>query len=77
MIGMNPNDPLADVQRYIDQFHVGGLTAREPLDGSTHKLFRVVGWPSHFLIGKDGRILANEIEISHLNDAIASAIRSR
>jgi thiol-disulfide isomerase/thioredoxin len=75
VIGMNPNDPLADVRGFIDQFHVGGLTAREPLDGSAHKLFRVVGWPSHFLIGKDGHILANEIELSHLNDAIASAIR--
>jgi thiol-disulfide isomerase/thioredoxin len=77
VIGINPNDPLADVRGFIDQFHVGGLTAREPLDGSVHKLFRVVGWPSHFLIGTDGRIVANEIEMTHLNDAIASAIRSR
>jgi thiol-disulfide isomerase/thioredoxin len=77
VIGINPNDPLADVRGFIDQFHVGGLTTREPLDGSAHKSFRVVGWPSHFLIGKDGRILANEIEVSRLNEAIASAIRSQ
>jgi hypothetical protein len=70
-----PNDPPADVRGFIDQFHVGGLTTREPLDGSAHKSF--VGWPSHFLIGKDGRILANEIEVSRLNEAIASAIRSQ
>ena len=75
VIGMNPDDPLADVRRFIDQFHVGGLTGREPLEGSAHKLFRVIGWPTHFLVGKDGRILANDIEVSHLNEAVAAAIR--
>jgi thiol-disulfide isomerase/thioredoxin len=77
VIGMNPNDPLPDVRRFIDQFHVGGLTTREPLDGSAHTVFRVTGWPAHFLIGKDGRILANDIDASRLNDAVAAAIRSR
>jgi peroxiredoxin len=75
VIGINPDDPIANVRAFIDQFHVGGLTVREPLDGSAHKLFRVVGWPAHFLIGRDGRILANEIEASLLNDAVAAAIR--
>ena len=77
VIGVNPNDPVADVRKFIDQFHVGGLTTRETLDGSAHKLFRVMGWPAHFLIGKDGRILANDMEVSHLNEAVAAAIRSR
>ena len=77
VVGMNPNDPLADVRQFIDQFHVAGLTTREPLDGPVHKLFRVTAWPAHFLIGKDGRILANDIEASRLNDAVAAAVRSR
>ena len=77
VIGINRDDPLADVQRFIDEFHVGGLTTREPLDGSAHKLFRVTAWPSHFLVGKDGRILSNATDVSHLNDAVAAAIRSR
>jgi thiol-disulfide isomerase/thioredoxin len=77
VIGVNPNDPLADVHRFIDQFHVGGLTAREPIDGSAHKLFRVVAWPAHFLIGKDGRILANDAATAGLNEAVAAAIRAR
>ena len=77
VIGINPNDPLADVRQFTNQFHVGGLTTREPFEGSTHKLFRVVAWPAHFLIGRDGRILANEIEASRLNDAVAAALRSR
>jgi thiol-disulfide isomerase/thioredoxin len=77
VVGMNPNDPLADVRRFIDQFHVAGLTIREPLDGPVHKLFRVTAWPAHFLIGKDGRIVANDIEASRLSEAVAAAIRSR
>jgi thiol-disulfide isomerase/thioredoxin len=77
VIGLNPNDPLADVRGFLDQYHVGGLTTREPIDGSAHKLFRVTAWPAHFLIGKDGRILANEIQASHLDEAVAAAIRPR
>ena len=77
IIGVNPNDPVADVRKFLDQFHVGGLTTREPLHGSAHTLFRVMGWPAHVLIGKDGRILANDIQVSQLNEAVAAAIRSR
>ena len=77
VVGMNPNDALADVRQFIDQFHVAGLTTREPLDGPVHKLFRVTAWPAHFLIGRDGRIVANDIEASRLSEAVAAAIRSR
>jgi len=77
VVGINPNDKLADVRQFIDQFHVPGLTSREPLDGPAHKLFRVTAWPAHFLIGKDGRIVANDIEVSRLSEAVAAAIRSR
>jgi thiol-disulfide isomerase/thioredoxin len=77
VIGINPNDPIADVRQFINQFHVGGLTTREPFEGSAHKLFRVVAWPAHVLIGKDGRILANDIEAPRLNDAVAAALHSR
>lgn len=77
VIGMNPNDPLTDVRQFITQFHVAGLTTREPLDGPVHKLFRVTAWPAHVLIGKDGRIVANDLEVSRLSEAVAAAIRSR
>jgi hypothetical protein len=50
-------------------------TTREPIDGPVHKLFRVRGWPAHFLIGKDGRIVAKDVETSRLTEAVAAAIR--
>jgi thiol-disulfide isomerase/thioredoxin len=77
VVGINPNDPLTEFRQFIDQFHVAGLTTREALDGPVHRLFRVTAWPAHFLIGKDGRIVANNIEASHLTEAVAAAIRSR
>ena len=77
VVGLNPNDPLVDVRQFIDEFHVGGLTTREALDGPVHTLFRVTGWPAHFLIGMDGRIVANDIDASRLGEAVTSAIRSR
>ncbi len=77
VVGINPNDALADVRKFIDEFHVAGLTSREPLSGPVHKLFRVTAWPTHFLIGRDGKIAANEIDASSLSDAVAAAIRSR
>jgi peroxiredoxin len=69
VVGINPNDPVSDVKGFIDQFHVAGPTAREPLDGSVHQLFRVTAWPAHFLIGRDGHILANEVDVKHLDAA--------
>lgn len=75
VLGVNPNDPIADVKGFIDQFHVAGLTARESMDDAAHKLFRVTAWPTHFLIGRDGRILANEIDVKRLADTVAAAIR--
>jgi thiol-disulfide isomerase/thioredoxin len=77
VIGINPNDPPADIRRFLDQYHVGGLTTREPFEGPAHTLFRVTAWPAHFLIGRDGRILANDIDAAHVSDAVAAAIRSR
>lgn len=77
VIGVNPNDPAPDVRQFLEQYHVGGLTSREPFEGPAHTAFRVTAWPAHFLIGKDGRILANEIQAARLNDAVAAALRSR
>jgi len=75
VLGINPNDPIAHVRGFIEQFHVPGPTAREPMDGPSHQLYRVTGWPTHFLIGKDGRIVANDIDMKNLNEAVAAAIR--
>jgi thiol-disulfide isomerase/thioredoxin len=77
VIGINPNDPPADIRTFLDQYRVGGLTAREPFEGPAHTVFRVTSWPAHFLIGRDGRILANEIQASRLSELVAAAIRSR
>jgi thiol-disulfide isomerase/thioredoxin len=76
VVGMNANDPLPDVRQFIEQFQVAGMTTREPIDGPVHKLFRVRGWPAHFLIGKDGRIVAKDIEASGLGEAVAAAIKA-
>jgi peroxiredoxin len=77
VVGVNPNDPVSDVKGFIDQFHVTGPTAREPLDGAVHQLFRVTAWPAHFLIGRDGHIIANEVDVKHLDATVAAAIRKR
>jgi thiol-disulfide isomerase/thioredoxin len=77
VIGVNPNDAIADIRGFIDQFHVPGPTGRETMDGPAHKLYRIAAWPAHFLIGRDGRIVANEIDMQHLSDTVAAAIRER
>jgi peroxiredoxin len=77
VVGINPNDPIVEARAFIEQFHVPGPTAREPMTGAAHQLFRITGWPAHFLIGRDGRILANEVEAGNLNEAVAAAVRSR
>jgi thiol-disulfide isomerase/thioredoxin len=77
VVGINPNDSLADVNSFITQFHVAGLNAREPLDGPVHRLYRINAWPAHFLISRDGHILANEIDVKNVAEMVRAAIQAR
>jgi thiol-disulfide isomerase/thioredoxin len=77
VVGITPDDPLADIRSFIDEFHVAGLTSREPIDGPVHKLFRITEWPTHFLISRDGHILANEIDIKRLDEIVGAALQAR
>jgi len=75
IVGINPNDPLPDIQSFITQYHVTWPTAREALDGPIHRLFRIDAWPTHILIGKDGHIVANRVSVSDMGALIAAAIK--
>lgn len=75
IIGVNPNDALPDIQSFITQYHVTWPTAREALDGPIRRLFRIDAWPTHILIGKDGRIVANRVSVSDMGPLIAAALK--
>jgi thiol-disulfide isomerase/thioredoxin len=75
IVGVNPNDALADIQSFVTQYHVAWPTAREPLDGPIHKMFRIDAWPTHILIGKDGRIVANRVSVGEIAALVSVAIR--
>ena len=75
IVGVNPNDSLADVQSFMREFNLSWPTVREPTDGPIHRLFRINAWPTHILIGKDGTILANRVGAGDMSALIASAIK--
>ena len=44
-----------------DQHGMSWSQSMEKEDGAIHRLFRVDSWPTYYLIGKDGVILATNL----------------
>jgi peroxiredoxin len=60
IIGISPDQP-AELEAFVRQFGHTWPQIAEPFEGPAHRLFRVVGYPSHVLVDRDGRIaLAQE-----------------
>lgn len=61
VIGVHLGDELAGVKKFIAEHGMSWAQTIEKEEGALHKLFRVDGWPTYFLIGKDGVIVANNL----------------
>jgi len=75
ILGINPNDSEVEIAGFMEEFGIKWSQVKEPVDGPAHELFRVRAWPTHYLIGKDGRILATHIDWSSLEDSLEIALR--
>ncbi len=63
IVGLSPDLP-EDITAFVRQFRHTWPQVSEPYDGPAHRLLRVVGYPTHVLIDRDGRIaLAQEGDI--------------
>jgi peroxiredoxin len=78
IVGIAP-DTAGDIQKFQQRFGYGWPQVTEPSDGAIHRLFRIEGYPAHFLIGRDGKIAAVQIggiDGTSFGNAITSALRS-
>lgn len=66
IIGVDCGDAEEILWKFISEKNMSWPQTRELEDGPIHKLYRVVGWPSYYLIGKDGTIVSNQVNISDL-----------
>lgn len=63
IVGLSPDLPK-DIAAFVRQFRHTWPQVSEPFDGPVHRLFRVVGYPTHVLVDRNGRIaLAQEGDI--------------
>ena len=52
---------MAALRRFIAEQGMTWAQSIEEERGAIHRLFRVDGWPTYYLIGKDGTIRANSL----------------
>jgi peroxiredoxin len=61
VIGIHMGNQIAALREFIAEKGMTWAQAVEEDRGTLHRLFRVDGWPTYYLIGKDGTILAHDL----------------
>ena len=46
----------------------------EPSGGELHRLYRVVGYPTHYVVGKDGTIIGGRIDWDRFEGELSRAL---
>lgn len=70
IIGIDCSDTDEKLRKFISEKNMTWPQTREQEDGLIHRIYRVVGHPTYYLIGKDGTIVSNQINISDLPAAL-------
>jgi len=61
VIGIHMGKEIEPLRKFIAEKGMTWAQATEDQHGALHQLFRVDGWPTYYLIGKDGTIRANNL----------------
>lgn len=61
VIGIHMGNEMPALRKFIAEKGMTWAQAIEEERGALHRLFRVDGWPTYYLIGKDGTIRANNL----------------
>ena len=61
VIGIHMGNQMAPLRKFIAEKGMTWAQAIEDERGPLHRMFRVDGWPTYYLIGKDGSIRANNL----------------
>jgi thiol-disulfide isomerase/thioredoxin len=66
IIGIDCGDSEEKLLKFISEKNMSWVQTREQESGPIQKIYRVVGYPTYYLIGKDGTIVSNWIDIEDL-----------
>ena len=61
VIGIHMGTEIAPLRKFITEKGMTWVQTMEEERGTLHRLFRVDGWPTYYLIGKDGMIRENNL----------------
>jgi len=61
IIGIHLGEDTAAVRKFTSENKMSWTHAIEGENGAIHRLYRIEGWPTYFLIGKNGNILSNSL----------------
>ena len=61
VIGIHMGKEEGAIRKFIGEKGMSWAQTSEEERGVLHRLFRVDGWPTYYLLGKDGRIVANNL----------------
>jgi thiol-disulfide isomerase/thioredoxin len=67
IIGVDANDTKEKLLPFIRQKKMPWIHTQEGDKGPIHRLFRVAGWPSYFIIGKDGMVVISDSGVGAFN----------
>lgn len=70
IIGIDCGDTDEKLRKFISEKNMSWPQTREQEGGPIHRIYRVVGYPTYYLIGKDGAIISNQINILDLPAAL-------
>jgi thiol-disulfide isomerase/thioredoxin len=57
ILGVSSDESETVLKKYLSEFGIAWPECREPDNGPVHRLMRIEGIPSYFLLSKDGEIL--------------------
>jgi len=62
IIGIHFSEDTAAVRKFISENKMSWIHTIEGDNGAIHRLYRIEGWPTYYLIGKSGNILSNSLK---------------
>jgi hypothetical protein len=66
ILGVDAGDSEERLRSFVTEKKLTWVQTREEESGPIHRLYRVQAWPTYFLIGRDGMIVATGMGPSNL-----------
>jgi thiol-disulfide isomerase/thioredoxin len=70
IIGIDCGDTDEKLRKFISEKNMSWLQTREQEGGPIQRIYRVTGYPTYYLIGKDGAIVSNQVNLLDLAAAL-------